>query len=122
MGKTTRKNLVSGAGIASLTQAFWLVKFGFDVTVIVGSPKLRDEGYMMDFSVEGIQFAKASGSSLLKQCSYSKCWKVDTPTIGNEYQITAPVTVKPVKVICPVPIENLKPVSNIYFRPSPNKL
>ena len=55
------KVLISGAGIAGLTHAFWLAKFGFQVTIIERSDKLRDEGYMMDFSAEGIQIASAMG-------------------------------------------------------------
>lgn len=55
------KVLISGAGIAGLTQAYWLAKFGFDVTLIERSAHLRDEGYMMDFSAEGIQIVAAMG-------------------------------------------------------------
>lgn len=59
--RNNAKVLISGAGIAGLTQAYWLAKFGFDVTIIGRSAKLRDEGYMMDFSDEGIQIAQAMG-------------------------------------------------------------
>lgn len=55
------KVLISGAGIAGLTNAFWLAKSGFEVVVIERAAALRDEGYMMDFSAEGIQIAKAMG-------------------------------------------------------------
>lgn len=55
------KILISGAGIAGLTQAYWLAKLGFDVTIIERSAELRDEGYMIDFSAEGIQIADAMG-------------------------------------------------------------
>ncbi|MBL1419649.1 MAG: FAD-dependent monooxygenase [Alphaproteobacteria bacterium] len=55
------KVLVSGAGIAGLTSAFWLTHYGFDVTVIERAPEIRDEGYMVDFYGEGVQIAKAMG-------------------------------------------------------------
>ena len=55
------KILVSGAGIAGLTSAFWLTHYGFDVTVIERAPEIRDEGYMVDFYGEGVQIAKAMG-------------------------------------------------------------
>lgn len=55
------KILISGAGIAGLTQAYWLAEYGFDVTIIERSASLRDEGYMIDFSAEGIQIAGAMG-------------------------------------------------------------
>lgn len=55
------KILVSGAGIAGLTSAFWLSHYGFNVTVIERAPQIRDEGYMIDFYGEGVQIAKAMG-------------------------------------------------------------
>lgn len=55
------KILVSGAGIAGLTSAFWLTHYGFEVTVIERAPEIRDEGYLVDFYSEGIQIAKAMG-------------------------------------------------------------
>lgn len=55
------KILVSGAGIAGLTSAFWLNHYGFNVTVIERAPEIRDEGYLVDFYSEGIQIAKAMG-------------------------------------------------------------
>lgn len=55
------KILVSGAGIAGLTSAFWLNHYGFEVMVIERAPAIRDEGYMVDFYGEGVQVAKAMG-------------------------------------------------------------
>lgn len=46
------KILIGGAGIAGLTQAFWLDEFGFDLAMIERSAELRDGGYMIDFSAE----------------------------------------------------------------------
>lgn len=53
--------LISGAGIAGLTSAFWLNNYGFNVTLIERAPQIRDEGYMVDFYGEGVQVAKAMG-------------------------------------------------------------
>lgn len=55
------KILISGAGIAGLTSAFWLTHYGFNVTIIERAPQIRDEGYLVDFYSEGIQIAKAMG-------------------------------------------------------------
>lgn len=59
--KHNQKILVSGAGIAGLTSAFWLDHYGFNVTVIERAAEIRDEGYMVDFYGEGVQMAKAMG-------------------------------------------------------------
>ena len=41
--------LYRGAGIASLTLAYWLKKFGFNPTIVETTPKLREGGYAIDF-------------------------------------------------------------------------
>ena len=41
--------LISGAGIAGTTLAFWLKKFGFNPTIIEQAPTLREGGYAIDF-------------------------------------------------------------------------
>jgi 2-polyprenyl-6-methoxyphenol hydroxylase-like FAD-dependent oxidoreductase len=41
--------LVVGAGIAGLTAAYWLQQGGHQVTVYERHPRLRNEGYMIDF-------------------------------------------------------------------------
>jgi 2-polyprenyl-6-methoxyphenol hydroxylase-like FAD-dependent oxidoreductase len=41
--------LISGGGIAGLTLAFWLHSHGHEPLVVERSPKVRDEGYMIDF-------------------------------------------------------------------------
>jgi 2-polyprenyl-6-methoxyphenol hydroxylase-like FAD-dependent oxidoreductase len=53
--------LVSGAGIAGITLAFWLKKFGFNPTVIEISPKLREGGYAIDFMGAGYDVAEKMG-------------------------------------------------------------
>lgn len=50
--------LISGAGIAGTTLAFWLKKFGFHPTIIENSPKLREGGYAIDFMGAGYDVAE----------------------------------------------------------------
>jgi 2-polyprenyl-6-methoxyphenol hydroxylase-like FAD-dependent oxidoreductase len=45
--------LISGAGMAGLTLAFWLVRNRHEVTLVEKSPALRDEGFMIDFAGSG---------------------------------------------------------------------
>jgi len=53
--------LISGAGIAGTTLAFWLKKFGFNPTIIEVSPKLREGGYAIDFMGAGYNVAEKMG-------------------------------------------------------------
>ncbi|MEV5321277.1 FAD-dependent monooxygenase [Streptomyces sp. NPDC052687] len=47
---TTNKNvLISGAGVAGLTLAYWLDRHGFHVTVVERAPRVRHGGYTVDF-------------------------------------------------------------------------
>ncbi|HTZ58617.1 MAG TPA: FAD-binding domain [Acidobacteriaceae bacterium] len=41
--------LISGAGIAGPTLAFWLARYGFEVTIVEVAPELRRGGYIIDF-------------------------------------------------------------------------
>jgi 2-polyprenyl-6-methoxyphenol hydroxylase-like FAD-dependent oxidoreductase len=41
--------LISGAGIAGPTLAYWLSRYGFNPTLIERAPALRTGGYVMDF-------------------------------------------------------------------------
>lgn len=50
--------LISGGGIAGLTLAFWLEKFGFEPIVIEKADGLRKEGYMIDFFGSGWDVAE----------------------------------------------------------------
>lgn len=53
--------LISGAGIAGVTLAFWLKKFGFNPTIIEISPTLREGGYAIDFMGAGFDVAEKMG-------------------------------------------------------------
>jgi 2-polyprenyl-6-methoxyphenol hydroxylase-like FAD-dependent oxidoreductase len=50
--------LISGAGIAGLTLAYWLKKFGFHPTIVEHSPVLRQGGYAIDFWGAGFTIAE----------------------------------------------------------------
>ena len=45
----TKKILISGASVAGPSLAFWLSKYGFDVTVVERSAGIRPGGYAIDF-------------------------------------------------------------------------
>jgi 2-polyprenyl-6-methoxyphenol hydroxylase-like FAD-dependent oxidoreductase len=53
--------LISGAGIAGLTLAYWLQKRGFSPTIIEKRPDLNDRGYMIDFYGSGFDVADKMG-------------------------------------------------------------
>jgi len=53
--------LISGAGIAGLTAAYWLHQSGHICTVIEQSPTIRTEGYMIDFGGSGWDVAHQMG-------------------------------------------------------------
>src|SRR5579871_1917392 len=53
--------LISGAGIAGPTLAYWLAHFGFQPTIIEKSPKLRTGGYVIDFWGAGYDIAERMG-------------------------------------------------------------
>ena len=51
------KILISGAGIAGSTLAYWLAHYGFEVTIVEKSPELRTGGYIIDFWGAGFNVA-----------------------------------------------------------------
>ena len=53
-----RSILISGAGIAGLTLAYWLKKFGFVPTVVELAPQLRQGGNAIDFWGAGFKVAE----------------------------------------------------------------
>lgn len=59
--KDLMRILVSGAGIAGLTAAFWLNRSGHDLTIVEKSPALRDGGYMIDFVASGYDVSEKMG-------------------------------------------------------------
>ena len=58
-GASTRRTvLISGGGIAGLTLAYWLHHHGLQPTIIEQAPKLRPEGYAIDFAGSGWDVAE----------------------------------------------------------------
>jgi 2-polyprenyl-6-methoxyphenol hydroxylase-like FAD-dependent oxidoreductase len=55
---TARTVLISGAGIAGPTLAFWLSDYGFTPTLIERAPALRTGGYIIDFWGAGFNVAE----------------------------------------------------------------
>ncbi|MEO8319390.1 MAG: FAD-binding domain [Bradyrhizobium sp.] len=53
--------LISGAGIAGPTLAFWLKAAGFAPTLVERAPALRDGGYVIDFWGMGYDIAERMG-------------------------------------------------------------
>jgi 2-polyprenyl-6-methoxyphenol hydroxylase-like FAD-dependent oxidoreductase len=45
----TKSVLISGAGIAGPTLAYWLMEYGFTPTLVERAPRLRTSGYVIDF-------------------------------------------------------------------------
>jgi 2-polyprenyl-6-methoxyphenol hydroxylase-like FAD-dependent oxidoreductase len=50
--------LISGAGIAGLTLAYWLKEFGFSPTIVEQAPRIREGGYAIDFWGAGFDVAE----------------------------------------------------------------
>jgi len=44
-----KRILISGASVAGPALAFWLHRYGFDVTVVERAPTIRPGGYAVDF-------------------------------------------------------------------------
>ncbi len=61
LGLTSMQVLVSGAGIAGPTLAFWLKAAGFEPTLIERAPALRTGGYVIDFWGLGYDIAERMG-------------------------------------------------------------
>ncbi|MBV9104780.1 MAG: hypothetical protein JO313_02030 [Verrucomicrobia bacterium] len=55
------KVLISGAGIAGTTLAYWLKHQGFESTIVEAAPKLRTGGYIIDFWGAGFEIAERMG-------------------------------------------------------------
>jgi 2-polyprenyl-6-methoxyphenol hydroxylase-like FAD-dependent oxidoreductase len=53
--------LISGAGIAGPTLAFWLKAAGFQPTLVERAPALRTGGYIIDFWGLGYDIAERMG-------------------------------------------------------------
>ncbi len=72
--------LISGAGVAGPTLAYWLLHYGFEPTLIERAPTLRTGGYIIDFWGLGFDVAEKMGLlPALKERGY----KIDEVRILN---------------------------------------
>lgn len=55
------KILISGAGVAGPTLAYWLAHYRFEPTIVERAPKLRTGGYVIDFWGTGYDLADRMG-------------------------------------------------------------
>jgi 2-polyprenyl-6-methoxyphenol hydroxylase-like FAD-dependent oxidoreductase len=53
--------LISGAGIAGPTLAYWLASYGIEPTLVEAAPRLRTGGYVIDFWGAGYDIAERMG-------------------------------------------------------------
>jgi 2-polyprenyl-6-methoxyphenol hydroxylase-like FAD-dependent oxidoreductase len=53
--------LISGAGVAGPTLAWWLARDGFTPTLVESAPRLRTGGYVIDFWGPGFEIANRMG-------------------------------------------------------------
>lgn len=53
--------LVSGAGVAGTTLAYWLLRHGFEPTVVERAPVLREGGYKIDVRGAALEVVKRMG-------------------------------------------------------------
>ena len=53
--------LISGAGVAGPTLAYWLARHGFEPTLVERAPRLRTGGYAIDFWGTGYEVADRMG-------------------------------------------------------------
>jgi 2-polyprenyl-6-methoxyphenol hydroxylase-like FAD-dependent oxidoreductase len=56
-----RKILISGAGIAGPSFAYWLRHYGFEPVLVERAPALRTGGYIVDFWGLGFNVAEEMG-------------------------------------------------------------
>ncbi|MEV4312026.1 FAD-dependent oxidoreductase [Actinocrispum sp. NPDC049592] len=57
----TKKILISGAGIAGLTTAYWLTEHGHQVTVVERATEIRDGGYKVDIRGAAVDVIRRMG-------------------------------------------------------------
>jgi 2-polyprenyl-6-methoxyphenol hydroxylase-like FAD-dependent oxidoreductase len=63
MPRAAKTVLISGAGIAGPTLAYWLGKAGIEPTLVERAPSLRTGGYVIDFWGLGYEIAERMGIS-----------------------------------------------------------
>ena len=77
--------LISGAGIAGPTLAFWLKAAGFEPTLVERAPALRTGGYVIDFWGLGYDIAERMGlaaTSIASAITCARCGSSTTEASG----------------------------------------
>ncbi len=86
--------LISGAGIAGLTAAYWLKRYGFEITIVERAPALLTGGYKIDVRGTALQILHemgiydaivAAGSDMQGASLVDKEGKVISEMTGNEF-------------------------------------
>lgn len=84
--------LISGAGIAGLTLAYWLEQAGHTAIIVEKSASIRTEGYMIDFTGTGWDVADRMGIiPSIRENAYSMDSVIYKDNLDN---ITAQISVK----------------------------
>lgn len=76
------KVLISGAGIAGPTLAYWLAEYGFQPTIVEVAPGLRTGGYVIDFWGAGFEIADRMG--LLREIRSKGYMLREVRVVNNE--------------------------------------
>src|SRR5262245_38526993 len=86
--------LISGAGIAGLTVAYWLRRYGFTVTIVERAPSLLTGGYKIDVRGTALQVLRrmgiheavvAAGTDMQGSVLVDKDGKVINEMTGDEF-------------------------------------
>lgn len=82
--QTSRKILISGAGIAGPTCAYWLQKYGYSVVIVERASRLRDGGQNVDIKGAGQQVIDMMGlSQRIEAKNTQECGQKYLDAAGN---------------------------------------
>jgi 2-polyprenyl-6-methoxyphenol hydroxylase-like FAD-dependent oxidoreductase len=75
---STKRVLISGASFAGLTTAFWMIKMGYNVTVVETSADLKKGGTPVDIKDQTVDIVKRMGlfggnSKMQMTLQYGRC-------------------------------------------------
>ncbi|UHG93916.1 FAD-dependent monooxygenase [Spirosoma oryzicola] len=82
-----QKVLIAGASIAGPTLAYWLHKYGFEVSVVERSPSLRLGGQNIDVNGPARKVARLMG--ILDQIKAANTGEIGTQWVDKDNQVTA---------------------------------
>jgi len=76
-----RSVLISGASVAGPALAFWLGRFGYDVTVVEKAQSLRQGGYAVDF--------RGTSMEVLRRMGLLEVVKAEATEMGDMFYVNA---------------------------------